>query len=249
MDCKEARRWIDCYADGELDAPRTLDVEGHLEICAVCAHELEGRRSLRRVLANPDLYAQAGRSVSRQVRLALRRSAAETTTSRPVIAWWRWAAVCAVALGIAAIAVFLTKDVFVQRDTLVAEVTSAHVRSLLADHLMDVASEDRHTVKPWFAGKLDFAPPVKDLADAGFVLVGGRMDYVNHRPVAALVYRHQQHIVNVFAWPGGGRKASPKSLAQDGFNVVRWMGAQMEYWAVSDLNRAELEKLPPLLAE
>jgi len=247
MNCNEARQLIECYSDGELDAARARDIEGHLEICAVCLKTLESQRSLHRVLVNPELYSRATGKVSRDVRSAVKRCA--TQQSRPAPNWWRWLAIGSATVSIAAV-LLIAQNISSRRDTLAAEITSSHVRSLLANHLTDVASEDRHTVKPWFTGKLDFAPPVKDLGDAGFVLIGGRMDYVHNRAVAALIYKHQQHVVNVFVWPCGNQpKITPQNFVRDGFNIVHWAGAQMDFWAISDLNRVELDKLQQLLTE
>lgn len=128
-------------------------------------------------------------------------------------------------------------------------VVDSHVRSLMGAHLVDVQSADRHAVKPWFAGKLDYAPPVRDLAAAGAPLVGGRLDYLGQRTVAALVYRVNQHAVNVFVWPDPDKPAVlPAFSARKGYNVARWHGNGMQFWVVSDLNVADLHRVVDMLA-
>ena len=131
-------------------------------------------------------------------------------------------------------------------DKLEAELTSSHIRALMANHLTDVASSDQHTVKPWFQGKLDYSPPVQDLGAQGFSLVGGRLDYLSGRAVAALVYRRHDHLINVFVWPDPA--VTRRTLgAHQGYNVLHWSGGGMQYRAVSDLNTAELQTLGSLL--
>lgn len=131
-------------------------------------------------------------------------------------------------------------------DRLADEVVAGHVRSLMVDHAADVASSDKHTVKPWFSGKLDFSPPVIDLTAQGFALVGGRLDYLERRPVAALVYKNKQHIVNLFVWPSAGY-ASQRKIERQGFNLVSWAKGGMNFWAVSDLNADELGQFRGML--
>ena len=165
--------------------------------------------------------------------------------SRP--RWSPWAigstlsAAFALVLGVALYLMLPGAD-----DRLTDEVIAGHVRSLMVAHAADVSSSDRHTVKPWFAGKIDFAPPVVDLTAQGFALVGGRLDYIDRRPVAALVYRHRQHLVNLFVWPST-RDADMRRISRQGFNVVHWAGGGMNYWAVSDLNPEELGQLRVML--
>jgi anti-sigma factor RsiW len=186
-------------------------------------------------------------SFEKRLRSAVRREAKEQPVKQ---SWWRWsmaaAAFAVVVLGVWVTSVILNRP---SSDNLVAEeVVSSHVRSLMAQHLTDVPSSDQHTVKPWFDGKLDFSPPVKDPKEQGFELKGGRLDYIDNRPVAALVYQRRQHLINVFVWPA---KSSSKSTTQasvsQGYNLIRWTNSGMEWWAISDLNLAELQQLVQLL--
>jgi len=179
-------------------------------------------------------------------RIAASIRQAETPTRQELksLGWRQWLNLCAAfAMGIlASVTVVHFLSAANAQERLAQEVVSSHVRSLMAAHLADVASSDRHTVKPWFSGKLDFSPPVADLAQAGFPLVGGRLDYIGGRPAAALVYQHRQHIINAFVWPHDTRAPTPPAaLEAQGFNVIGWEDKKMQFWLVSDLNASDLQ--------
>jgi anti-sigma factor RsiW len=169
----------------------------------------------------------------------------------PTGAWRRWMNMgAAFAVGaVASIAVMLALRGAGDEDLIAQAVVDSHVRSLMSAHLVDVESSDKHTVKPWFSGKLDYAPPVKDLASEGIPLAGGRLDYLGQRPVAALVYRLNRHTINVFVWPAAGASLQdPVFAVRQGFNVAHWTGDGMQFWAVSDVNAGELRNVVRLLS-
>lgn len=132
-------------------------------------------------------------------------------------------------------------------ELLANEVLSSHVRSLMANHLADISSSDQHTVKPWFAGKLDFSPPVEDFAKQGFPLIGGRLDYLENRPVAALVYERRKHLINLFVWPGSESDVPTKTVSRQGYNLIHWTQSHMTYWVASDLDKSELQEFIQLV--
>ena len=241
MTCDSARELIQPLVDQELDLTQKLDIEAHLRSCAGCAEFLHELNGLRKAIREKAPYYQAPADLARRVESSLR--AAAKAEARPRV-HTNWIAAAA-ALGFAAAilwGVIVLRSGGSQPDLLAREMVSSHVRSLMADHLMDVPTSDQHTVKPWFNGKLDFSPEVKDLTDQGFRLTGGRLDYVNGRSVAALVYQRRQHIINLFVWPSSQNGASgPATRALNGFNLVHWARGGLEYWATSDLNAAELQ--------
>jgi anti-sigma factor RsiW len=238
-----ASRLLEAYLDGELDLVRSLEVERHLSECETCSAALRRQRGLRSALMDGSLYYDAPKGLSERVRTGVRKTSKGSWPVAP--AGWRWRAVAAslpVAAALAWALVALPKGP--SQDELVSrEVVSAHVRSLMAEHLTDVASSDRHTVKPWFNGKLDFSPEVKDLAGEGYPLVGGRLDYIGGRGVAALVFRRGNHSINVFVWPEPDARGGDGESSIQGYNVIRWRHSGMRYWAVSDLNLPELLEL------
>ncbi|MBZ5723838.1 MAG: anti-sigma factor [Acidobacteriia bacterium] len=238
--------------DGELDLRSQLEIERHIEKCEACAAVYQVQQRVRSAIAHPSLYFQAPAGLDRKIASALRK--AERAGRSPLgKSWpklWRAAGVAA-AFAIAAAVIWMAV-VLPRRsseDLIARDVVASHVRSLMPGHLTDVPSSDQHTVKPWFNGRLDFSPPVKDLAAEGFPLVGGRLDYLAQAPVAAAVYRRRQHYINLFMWPESrGGSAKPGPQARQGYNLLHWTGAGMNFWAVSDLNMGELEEFVRLVS-
>ena len=231
MICDGLERDLDAYVDRELPADSVAAIRAHLERCTACRGRVADREIIGRLVRSVGYYDASDRLRSR-VSGRLRRTIA---LRRFVSA----AAAAIVVLSVGASLAWLWS--MTQRGNAIAEyVVDSHVRSLMAEHLFDVRSTDLHTVKPWFLGKLDFSPPVVDLAAAGFPLVGGRLDYVSGRQVAALVYRRQQHTINVFIWPASGGSPGKSDRELRGFHVRHWVRNGMSFWAVSDVNDAEL---------
>ena len=249
MSCDELT--LQAYIDGEVDAVNALRVEEHLRRCAVCAERLRFARALGPRLREQARSMQAPADLRARILGLVDEKAAErvpTTISKP---WHRnvfrlpslrqasWFASGALAASLAAFA--LVPVLAPNQLPLETELVSDHLRSLVENHLIDVPSSDQHTVKPWFAGRLDVAPPVPDLTMQGFRLLGGRLDYVGDRKVGVLVYQRRQHVINVFVWADTStRDEGPRVASRKGFNICSWHGKGLVFWAVSDLNAEEL---------
>lgn len=241
--------------DGELDAANALRCEAHVAECAACRAELGRLVGIRALLADGVAW-RAPDALRMRIRDALAREERAAGAGRAPGPGWtarlrEAARSWAVLPGGVALAASLALAVLVTRPEettdLSKQLVAGHVRSLLANHLTDVQTSDQHTVKPWFSGKIDFAPPVVDLSDRGFPLVGGRLDYIGDRVVAALIYRRHKHVINLFSWPSDGRV--PRSGAMDGYNILGWQQAGLTFWAVSDLNAVELKEFQDDFAE
>jgi anti-sigma factor RsiW len=249
MSCDRADAVLHGYFDNELDALGAAEFEGHLDQCSGCADELEALNSLRSSMNRANLYQKAPDLLRKQVLVGLR--SARPVSIVPARRPWRGLALAA---ALVLFAYTGWQLVSVHRgdneDTvLAAEVVDAHLRSLQPGHLTDVVSSDQHTVKPWFDGKLDFSPPVRDFSDQGFPLQGGRLDVVHGRAIAALVYGRRKHLVNIFIWPASGRDVSPRTGSRQGYQWIDWHKGGMEFCAVSDATTSDLEQLQRLFTE
>ena len=254
MDCKEVRGLSDAYLDGELPPASRAEVDAHLAGCAACRAEIEANRAFIARLKAGASYFEAPPGLAARLAQRLESEPAGTVVRlRPGPrreSFWRPMALAASFV----VAVLLSGGVGYMSslpasgDRITQEVVDSHVRSLLAGHLTDVTSTDQHTVKPWFNGHLDTAPPVKDFAAQGFPLIGGRLDYIDHRPVAAMAYRHGLHPINLFVWADPSQSlGQPSATSRQGYNIRHWVDGDLTYWLVSDAEADVLGDLETLL--
>jgi anti-sigma factor RsiW len=247
VDCGEVEGLLGAYLDGELEPAVSTSLREHADGCAACRQRLADLESIGRMVRRAPYY-QAPDAL--RARLAHARARSPATSSLRA-----WAAAAVMVAALTGSILFVRSSTRTARmpdsvDAIAQEVVSGHVRALMGEHLFDVRSTDQHTVKPWFLGKLDFSPPVADLAEAGFPLTGGRLDYVAGHPAAALVYTRRQHTINVFVWPEASDAVRPPDArAIRGFHVRHWTRGSMSYWAVSDVNDADLDQFVKLLAQ
>ncbi len=248
MNCAKAETLIHALIDGELDAGHTRDIEAHVASCRACTAKLETFRAMRGQIAAARLRETAPTLLRGRIEAALPQPSADVIAPRQFARSSRRSFFGGFALGSAlsaALAASLVLTVFRndQEQTIADEVVSAHIRSLQAGHLMDVETSDQHTVKPWFDGKVDVAPPVIDLTAEGFTLVGGRLDYIGGEPVASVVYQRRKHVINLFvAQRLGGARTGIGTRTIQGYNVRHWSHGGLEFWAVSDLEGSELSE-------
>jgi anti-sigma factor RsiW len=249
MACDKALS-VQAYFDGELDSTASLEVEEHVATCADCAALLKDLAATRSALRDELPYFRADGRLRAQVAATLDKETGRAQTLSGMVARTRdfWVgAVGGAGAGALAAAMALFAFMTPVSDALVNDVVNAHLRSVISDHTIDVASNDHHTVKPWFATHADVSPPVADFQAQGYNLVGGRVDYVNGRRTAVIVYRHGAHIINVFAWPDLGEKL-PERATKNGYHVVVWRSGNVVLCAVSDTALVELLTLQNLLS-
>jgi len=239
MTCEDIRILVHALVDGELDAGHSREVEAHLAKCPGCAVQLRDYRVMRQALSGPMLRHQAPAALRARIEGALPVRNAVAPSRRSLLKGLAMGSVLSGALAASLVVLVVRKE---EDQRILGDVVSAHLRSLQGDHLIDVQSSDQHTVKPWFNGRLDVAPPVIDLTAQGFTLIGGRLDYIDGRPVAAVVYKRRAHVINLFVAQvmGPERRATIEQV--QGFNIWRWTRSDLGFWAVSDINAEELQE-------
>jgi anti-sigma factor RsiW len=249
MSCSQFQNLIHGYLDGELDLAGSLEVEKHLPECERCMHTFQNQQAMRAAIREGSLYHHSPPRLRSRILSAIQEEAgAPMQIGRASnVRWWIGIA-AAILIVIGAWQFFPTSGGL---DAMTAELVSDHVRSLLATHLMDVQSTDQHTVKPWFNGKTDFSPTVRNFQQDGFTLVGGRLDYAGGRTIAALVYQHQKHFINVFVWPIADQqqKLASQSSSTRGYHLVQWSDGGFNYTAISDMAMDDLQRLAKLLQQ
>ena len=250
MNHDEAAKLLGPYRDGELDLATCLKLEDHLADCASCRQKLEKEQKLIDLIQSEAPRHTASPFLKTRIRAALR----EEKSSSSTIPWWRRISLGSTfsgLAGVAALLVILAVGFFPTQGIpeLDQEAIANHVRSLQVNHLMDVASTDQHTVKPWFAGKLDYSPQVVDLGPAGYPLIGGRLDVLDHRNVAAIIYQRRKHYINLFIWPSDTGSLHDRLYNQNGYHVLGWTKSGMNYLAVSELGEKELREFVQMIQD
>jgi mycothiol system anti-sigma-R factor len=251
VSCERTSSVLGAYFDGELDAVRAAEFERHLESCPECAAALAVHETLRSSLKKSNLRERAPESLRRKLAAEMAGPIPRAATPSSSATAWRALALAASFLLVVVIGWRQLEGPNRAGDeaALFSSIVDAHLRSLQPGHLIDVVSTDQHTVKPWFDGKIDFAPPVRDLAADGFPLEGGRLDAISGRTVAVVVYARRKHAINVFVWPTTEKDAAPTSGSRLGYNWVEWRKDGMESIAVSDVSAADLTALWQLLTK
>jgi anti-sigma factor RsiW len=242
MTCSELRVLLEADADGELDLMRHLELEAHLSGCPDCLGRAEAVRARRAAIRGGLPRFTAPPELVERIRDSLKAGDPQPARRAPVF-WPAWNAVgVAASLALAVIGGYSWGRARAHGNALFSEAIADHVRSLQANHLMDVVSTDQHTVKPWFIGKLDFSPPVADLADMGFPLAGGRLEHLDARSAAALVFKRRQHAVNLFIWPADGGAIPSRRDKEDGYSARTWSQGGLNFMAVSEIPGEELDQ-------
>lgn len=248
MNCNDAKIALHAYIDEELSSTEAQQLKEHIESCADCSEEYSQLIHLRNSIKPNELYTTTPSHLENSISIKLDNLDKNLSNSENKTSFWSSltpkliyslpALFLGLVIGWTGFSQFQSQQNY---NGLLQSLASAHIHSLMANHLTDVASSDSHTVKPWFHGRLDFSPPVQDFTQQGFPLIGGRLEYLAESPAAALVYRHRQHSINLFIAPEPSQPVKPESSAYNGYHILYWNKGGLSFWAVSDLNLANLE--------
>jgi anti-sigma factor RsiW len=250
MNHDEAAKLLGPYRDGELDLATCLRLEEHLAVCPSCQQKLAGEQKVVDLIQSEAPRFTASPFLKTRIQAALREEKSSSTS----VPWWKHfspARTYSGLAGAAAVLVILAVGFFSTQGIpeLDQEAVANHVRSLQVNHLMDVVSTDQHTVKPWFAGKLDYSPPVIDLSPSGYPLIGGRLDVLDHRNVAVIIYQRRKHYINLFIWPADAESLHGRLYSQNGYHVLGWTKSGMNYLAVSELGEEEFRQFVQMIQD
>src|SRR5579863_4340690 len=252
MTCREAEPLLHARLDNELDIAGSASIDEHLSECRTCAAQYAELQNLHEEIAAADLAYAPSPALEQKLaaRFLQEKKSPFSFWSRSF--WsgsWRNAYVTGAAAAGAAILIFSVSIARTSRETdaIGVEILDNHLRALQPSHSVDVPSSDQHTVKPWFQGKTDFSPPVPDLTKDDFILIGGRLEVIHQQPAAAIVYRRRQHLIDLYVSPSAGADSRAELRELGGYHVLHWMQNNMSYWAVSDVDTADLRKFADLI--
>jgi anti-sigma factor RsiW len=248
MNHDEAARLLGAYGDGELDLSTSLRLEEHLAGCPECRQKLTGENELLELIQAEAPRFAASPFLKTRIEAALRAERPSSATGpwwKHLSPAWTFSAVAGIVVVLVVLGLFRSQEI----PGVDQEAIANHVRSLQVNHLMDVASTDQHTVKPWFAGKLDYSPPVVDLAPSGYPLIGGRLDVLDHRNVAAIIYQRRKHYINLFIWPSETKSLPDRLYNLNGYHALGWTKSGMNYLAVSELGEKELKDFGQMIQD
>lgn len=247
MECSRVCDAVHAYLDDELDPLSSQTVDAHLAHCPACRETYDQQRALKSVIREHADYYHAPRRLAERIRAKTGGAPLrEPTVQHPRWRWMQFGGAMAAAMAVTWMAA-LHYATPADNERLADEVIAGHARAIIASRVTDVASSDQHTVKPWLSGRLDYSPSVVNLASRGYTLVGGRLDYLDRRPVAALVYQRREHVIDLYVWPvRAGEAPEASTLSRQGYHLLHWQHGDMAYWAISDLNLDELREFQRL---
>jgi anti-sigma factor RsiW len=243
MDCEQAKILIDAFIDNELDIPNSLEVERHISSCQSCSIVYKNYLVIQSALKDESMYFSTPPELKKKITSSIKSSEKKQFSIKSRMFGWQGAAAVFALTSVFLLIFILFRSASSPEAQITEQIVDNHMRSLMPNHLTDVQNSDQHTVKPWFNGKLDFSPPVADLSSQGFTLVGGRLDYINGQPVAAIVYQRKSHLINLFFWFSDNKDdITKKASVTRGYNLIHWTKGNRNYWAVSDINLTELDE-------